>query len=483
MRYYLRLVLIATTSALAACQETPPAPKYLVLPTLIISDAPSVLEKDPDPLVKDAYAVFSVTLSEPTAKTVSFGYRTGFDTAGEQDFSSVYLPLSVDIPPGQTKTEIRIKITDDGEDEHDESLYVELVGAAYANLDAHQTRGRAVILDNDDPPWISLVNSGTASTPSLALENGGGVPLHFALLSPLNNAIKMKSGKNIVVKLGLSGASAADIALPAEVTIPAGQETYTFHLPLIDDITAGEAAQNVVLTLASATDATIDTLNNSVSFTLKDDDVVGTLNDTGATTCYDDLSAIPCGTSPGHAGQDADYVAALNVSTYSAPNGDSCLQDLTTGLMWEIKDDNSPLRRSGFTYSWYVDHDNINGGKLGGRRSYTSGAPCGVLEFCDSQSYLDAVNALNTDGLCGFKDWRLPKLHELLSLVDYSGGTSAAHIYANFGATLSGYYWAVAPSAAYIDRAWAVDFKTGNFFPWMKSRDDTAAIRLVRSMP
>lgn len=88
------------------------------------------------------------------------------------------------------------------------------------------------------------------------------------------------------------------------------------------------------------------------------------------------------------------------------PSGD-CLIDEQTGLMWEVKaEDPADLRYEGFTYSWYQTSSE----EL--LRGVEDNGACGFPP-CNTEKYVEGVNFLS---LCGFSDWRLPKLDELLSL-------------------------------------------------------------------
>lgn len=104
------------------------------------------------------------------------------------------------------------------------------------------------------------------------------------------------------------------------------------------------------------------------------------------------------------------------------PHQWACTRDNVTGLLWEVKsDDSQHLRYYGHRYSWYEPAIANNG---------TSGSPSGyqcnqTLEeggtsACNTQAYRDRINA---ESLCGHSDWRLPRTDELQSLVDYSMGS------------------------------------------------------------
>ncbi|TMP38254.1 InlB B-repeat-containing protein [Pseudoalteromonas rubra] len=91
----------------------------------------------------------------------------------------------------------------------------------------------------------------------------------------------------------------------------------------------------------------------------------------------------------------------------------ACLRDNYTGLMWEVKQsDKESLHYYGHRYSWYNPDYNTNGGYPG----VQNGGTC-AGSACDYPSFVEAVN---TAGLCGAKDWRMPSNKELLNIFQIS---------------------------------------------------------------
>ena len=90
-----------------------------------------------------------------------------------------------------------------------------------------------------------------------------------------------------------------------------------------------------------------------------------------------------------------------------------CVLDNNTGLMWQ-REFNDPHYNGNaftgtdytyFTYSWYNPDSQTNGGFAG------SG------DVADSTKSL--VSRTNSNGMCGYNDWRLPTDQELVGIVDY----------------------------------------------------------------
>ena len=221
------------------------------------------------------------------------------------------------------------------------------------------------------------------------------------------------------------------------------------------------------------------------------------LNDTGIVTCSDNsTNGLPC-PQTGFPGQDAEYGrdAAAQAGTLAkigggragfdftklGPGGNelsasatswSCVRDNVTGLIWEIKTDDGGLRDKDNTYTWYNPDSSSNGGYAGAQ----NGGSCTGGISCDTYGYAQAVNS---QGLCGHNDWRLPWLEELRSIVDYNipypGPTIDTNYFPN---TVNYAFWSASSYASYSGSAWRVHFNYGDDFAGHKVNDDR--VRLVR---
>lgn len=158
-----------------------------------------------------------------------------------------------------------------------------------------------------------------------------------------------------------------------------------------------------------------------------------------------------------------DQSAAYDVAPWS------CIEDQVTGLTWEVSTDDDGLRDKDWRYSWY----NSTGVDAARGNGIENGGSCLDSANCDTEKYLAAVN---TAGLCGNADWRLPSRAELLSLVDYGGAAAPLVDAAFLPNSLGEAYWSASSDSTI--GAWSVDFANGG----SRAEDPATALpaRLVR---
>jgi PBP1b-binding outer membrane lipoprotein LpoB len=161
----------------------------------------------------------------------------------------------------------------------------------------------------------------------------------------------------------------------------------------------------------------------------------------------------------------------------------SCVRDNITGLIWESKSAavNSTLHSSSHSYSWYQSDDEEGfDGDLNGIDTSCS------ITNCNTEEYIAKVNS---QGLCNFRDWRLPTHNELLSILHF-GKAAAPMIDANYfpntteSLTAPVWYWTQDSSAdGFINEqaqnAWAIDFSSGN--DNFLNKSTAGRVRLVRA--
>lgn len=233
------------------------------------------------------------------------------------------------------------------------------------------------------------------------------------------------------------------------------------------------------------------------------------MNDTGVTALFDG-SELGEDWSLDYAGQDAEYGADRQVLsdvlskigdgnagfdfTRLDNNGDSvedadesfeCVRDNVTGLIWQVTNDVDAAATNYYdqSFTWYSDSDN---GNVEGSLN-TDSASCNVTnQQCNTSDYITEVNS---SGLCGFFDWRLPTPAELQSIIHYGKDTSPLvdeDFFSNFTSeeTDELWYWTNQSSADGVsddlaNNAWAFDFNNGNDGFLLKSTEQR--VILVRA--
>lgn len=126
----------------------------------------------------------------------------------------------------------------------------------------------------------------------------------------------------------------------------------------------------------------------------------------------------------------------------------SCVRDNHTGLVWEMKqNDPQSLSYFEFKYTWRNTNNAENGGNAG-----TLGAEgCGGA-LCDTESFIAAINAKK---LCGLHHWRLPRIPEIISIVNGGHQRPAFDVdyFPNGKATQ---YWSNQSYAPSDEKAWYI---------------------------
>ena len=160
-----------------------------------------------------------------------------------------------------------------------------------------------------------------------------------------------------------------------------------------------------------------------------------------------------------------------------------CVRDNITGLIWESKTDalSTSLHSNNSSYSWYqTDDEGVADGDESGIAASCS------LTNCNTQAFIAEVNS---QGLCNFRDWRLPTHNELLSIL-HLGQAVAPMIDADYfpnttnSLTAPVWYWTQNSSAdgfsnEQAQNAWAIDFASGN--DNFLNKSTAGRVRLVRA--
>jgi len=184
-------------------------------------------------------------------------------------------------------------------------------------------------------------------------------------------------------------------------------------------------------------------------------------------TCQTDLGACQAEPNAIFPGDGAGHGAALSYTNH----GDGTVTDDNTLLMWEVKDTGSGIHGVGRAFTWNdsftVFLDTLNN-------------KCDGNEITPCTSNADCAGIGNGKcGHAGFRDWRIPHVKELQSLVDY--GRFEPAIDPTFpGLTFGspGTYWSSTEVAGRPSFAWGVTFDNG--LVDLMGKDLGTVVRAVR---
>ena len=300
---------------------------------------------------------------------------------------------------------------------------------------------------------IEGVTTSSHTTDATVLGDSGAV---FTVVVTNSVGSVTSSGATLTV----NAAPPAISAQPTAQTITAGQ-TATFSVTATGtgtlsyqwkkngrDITGGSGA-----TTNTYTTPAMGYAGNGAVYSVVVSDSVGTTTSNNATLTV----------SKSTTAQSYGYVANASDDLYDKTE---CVQDNSTGLIWEGKTASPATSRLGT--STYTNYDSTTSlQKWNGVWSIPN-----QTEIDASTNSIGYKNSVNASALCGFTDWRLPNIDELKG-VAISGPSNW------FPNTLNQSYWSSTPNGggSQGDRGSAVYGSVG--FPY--DRVTPAPLRLVRA--
>jgi hypothetical protein len=129
----------------------------------------------------------------------------------------------------------------------------------------------------------------------------------------------------------------------------------------------------------------------------------------------------------------------------SAPAGNAaadwtCLRDNRTGLTWEIKATDGGPRDSRWTYTPYDSNPLTNGGYPGYKDTTSGDCVRDAMEegSCNTEAY---IRLLQREKLCGYDDWRLPTVSELVAVAAETSSNPPEPTGRLLPNTYPGWYW------------------------------------------
>ena len=184
--------------------------------------------------------------------------------------------------------------------------------------------------------------------------------------------------------------------------------------------------------------------------------------DTGQTRSYTDII-----------GEDSDYNINLPSYTKLDENGKlldnsinkwSMVKDNNTGLIWEVKTDDSSIHDKDNVYNWDYNND-------------SSESESNQLTISSTSQF---IRELNNSEFGNYSDWRLPTIKELAAIVNVQeyNLTINKQFFPN---TVSSYYWSDTTYANDQSLAWCIYFNSINLI--YQDKSNKYHVRAVRGTP
>ncbi|ACU62526.1 Calx-beta domain-containing protein [Chitinophaga pinensis] len=219
-------------------------------------------------------AAFTVSL--PAGVTVDEDVTVNFSVAGTATAGTDYTAIgtAVMILAGQNSATLAVPVLDDQEIEATETVIVTVTGGAATNAGAFTAsiaNATATVNINDDD------NTAANKVISITTANNGDEPSNngaFTISLPTGITVNEDVTVNFTVT-GTATAGTDYTALGTSIIIPAGQNSVTLTVPVLDDqIIEGTEAVTVTITGAAATNAGAFTAgtNNVATVNINDDD-------------------------------------------------------------------------------------------------------------------------------------------------------------------------------------------------------------------
>lgn len=212
---------------------------------------------------------------------------------------------------------------------------------------------------------------------------------------------------------------------------------------------------------------------------------------TGQTACYSEAGEmVDCDVE---AAEDGYYLAGGALAYIW--NNDGTLVDVNTKLMWERKDMSGGIHDARLEYTW------INSFR---QHIHALNNTCKSDEAvdCSENGDADCVAALGAGEVCGFagyRDWRMPNVKEMQTIIDYTYNYPPVPLAFNWlcgegcsimgetgcSCTSNGFYWTSTTFSSEPDRAWFVDnfgqMMMGSYVPGLDVYKTTElSVRAVR---
>ena len=222
--------------------------------TITDDDAPPMLLIDSPSAVEGTALTFTVRLHAASGKEVTVAYAdagTGTATSGT-DYTALTAG-TLTFAAGTTSQTFAVSVSDDGDDEQNETVIVTLSNAVNATFDGGATSltGTGTIIDDDGMPALSI------GSPSV-IEGATSATLTFQVyLRPAHTAPVTVAYADAGTGTATSGTDYTALTA-GTLTFTVGDTIQTIPVSVTDD-SDDEQNETVIVTLSNATNATIST--------------------------------------------------------------------------------------------------------------------------------------------------------------------------------------------------------------------------------
>lgn len=236
------------------------------------------------------------TISLPNGVTATQDIVVSYTIGGTATSGTDYAPLTgtITIPAGQNSVTLTVNITDDKVIEGNETIIATVTGGTGNNLGAFTpdpaNTSATISISDDEYTTANMIISITAMNNAAEPSTAG----NFSISLPTGVTAK----EDIVVNYIASGTTTEGQdynALTHSIIIPAGQNSFTLPITVIDD-TNIEGAETVTITINTATAATLGAFTVSApsgqaTNTISDDDAIADQFETWKTASMFNIDA------------------------------------------------------------------------------------------------------------------------------------------------------------------------------------------------
>ncbi|MEA2439983.1 MAG: hypothetical protein QOH76_1407 [Thermoleophilaceae bacterium] len=231
--------------------------------TIVDNDATSIGIGDATVSESAGTANFTVTLSNPSASTVTATYATANGSATSPSDFTAQSNKTVSFAPGETSKQISIPVANDNIPEQTEQFTVNL-SAPIGGATAGDSQGLGTIQDEDKP---------TISVSDTAVAEGDSSTRNAAFTVSLSAPISRTVTVNFATANGSASAAVDYDSGTGVLTFAPGQTSKTVNVAVNGD-TSPESDETFTLNLSGPTEATI--ADGTGAGTILDDDTVAT---------------------------------------------------------------------------------------------------------------------------------------------------------------------------------------------------------------